>query len=416
MNSRPALLVLLSLSTLFLVADAVSAEENVKIRFKKIQLDEKFRSEGVAVGDFNNDGKQDVAAGCVWYEAPDWKMHTIANEPASGSGSMLGTPPHFKPQGYSNSFSNYADDVNGDGWMDLIVVDFPSRPTWWYENPKVEGKEWIKHLGTPVTNNESPAYADVDGDGTKDLVAAFAPSTAVANGPDRQMGYFTRGDDPNAPWKIHPVSVKAAPGCRMYYHGLGVGDVNSDGRADILCSDGWWEAPADRDAALWKFHRVGFGQAGKTANDEHLSAHLHVEDFDGDGDADVLASSPHSYGIWWHEQVGANLWKKHEIDRSYSQTHGVCVADINGDGLTDFVTGKRWWAHGGGDPGGDEPAVFCWYELSREGGKVKWIRHQFDHDSGPGTQFQVADVNRDGLIDIVTSNKKGVYVFLQERE
>jgi len=411
----------------FSFAASASADEPIKIRFKKVQLDSQFRSEGVAVGDFNKDGKNDIAAGFVWYEAPDWKMHTITSEIPSGNNAVLGKPLHYKPKGYSNSFSNYADDVNGDGWTDLIVVDFPSRPTWWFENPKEPGKEWKKHLGTPVTNNESPAYADVDGDGVKDLVAAFAPSTAVANGEERQMGYFTRGQDPTAAWKIHPVSVKGAPGCRMYYHGLGVGDVNSDGRTDILCSDGWWEAPEKLDTGLWKFHKAGFGQKGKTPQDEHLASHIHVDDFDGDGDADVLAASPHSYGIWWHEQLADGGWERHEIDTSYSQTHGVCVADINGDGLKDFVTGKRWWAHGGGDPGGGEPAVFCWYELTRQDGpdgkkpndkkkKVKWVRHQFDHDSGPGTQFQTADVDGDGLVDIITSNKKGVHYFRQVRE
>lgn len=416
MNYRPALFVLLSVSLFFAAFHGAVAEEQPKITFEKIELDTKFRSEGVAVADFNNDGEKDIAAGFVWYEAPDWKMHTIAKETASDNGSVLGTPPHYKPKGYSNSFSNFADDINGDGWIDLIVVDFPSRPTWWYENPGKEDKPWTKHLGTPVTNNESPAYADIDGDGKKELIAAFAPSTQEANGPDRQMGYFTRGDDPTAAWKIHAVSKKGAPGCMVYYHGLGVGDVNGDQRTDILCSDGWWEAPTKDEGQFWKFHLAPFGQGPPKPGEYRSAAHLHVGDFDGDGDSDVLSSSPHNYGIWWHEQTGDDEWKTHEIDNSYSQTHGLCVADINGDGLTDFVTGKRWWAHGGGDPGGGEPAVFCWYEQSRDNGQVKWIRHQFDDDSGPGTQFELADVDGDGHIDVVTSNKKGVKFFRQVRE
>ena len=85
------------------------------------------------------------------------------------------------------------------------------------------------------------------------------------------------------------------------------------------------------------------------------------------------------------------------------------LADINGDGLPDFVTGKRWWSHGGGGPGGGEPAVLHWFELKRQKGGPVWTRHQIDNNSGVGTAFEVADVDGDGLLDIVTSNKKGTF-------
>jgi hypothetical protein len=108
-------------------------------------------------------------------------------------------------------------------------------------------------------------------------------------------------------------------------------------------------------------------------------------------------------------------WVMHEIDKTDSQTHALVLTDINGDGVPDIVTGKRHWAHLAGDPGIDEPSVLCWYELQRQGGQVTWTRHDIDHDSGVGLHFQVLDINGDGLPDIVTSSKKGVYVFLQKR-
>ena len=44
--------------------------KSAKVSFKKTTLDRAFRSEGVGMGDFNNDGLLDISAGSVWYEQP----------------------------------------------------------------------------------------------------------------------------------------------------------------------------------------------------------------------------------------------------------------------------------------------------------------------------------------------------------
>ncbi len=379
---------------LFAAASPLMAED-AAIEFKKTQLDGKFRAEGVAVGDFNRDGKPDIAAGGVWYAAPDWKMHTIYDQPKQ----------EYEPKGYSDCFNAWADDINGDGWTDVLEITWPGKAAVWYENPQDKPGPWKRHVATPVASNESPQYQDVDGDGKRELIIGFAAENP--DGPDRRMGIARPQDDPDKLWTVQPISKESAANTQRYAHGLGLGDINGDGRKDVVVPQGWWEQPEDLASTDWTFHDAPLGQA---------CADMHVLDLDGDGDADVLSSSAHNYGIWWHEQLDGGKWRTHEIDKSYSQTHAMCVADINGDGLTDFVTGKRWSAHGGHDPGGNEPAVFYWYELSREDGKPKWMRHQFDHDSGPGTQFELADVNGDGLWDVVTSNKKGVHYFEQTRK
>jgi hypothetical protein len=387
---------------------ATAAAQNAgreQIAFSKTVLDPLFRSEGVAVGDFNKDGRPDIAAGTVWYEQPaaagdKWEMR-LTGEKA----------PQYDPLSYSHAFQTFADDVNGDGWADLIVVDWPGAQTWWLENPQQAGGAWKQHVLTPVTNNESPQLLHVDGDGKLDLLAAFAPDPKNFDGPERRMGFMTRASEPGQPWTIHAVSAAAAPSTNRYSHGLGLGDINGDGQKDILVPQGWWEAPASMAKRAqndpWKFHAAPLGQD---------CAQMHVFDFDGDSDSDVLSSAAHRVGMWWHEQQPEDKWQTHLIDDSITQTHALVLADINGDGLPDFVTGKRWWAHGPkGDVRPDDPAVLAWYELSRSGGKPQWTRHQIDHDSGVGTQFEVADVNRDGLLDVVTSNKKGVHYFQQSR-
>jgi hypothetical protein len=372
------------------------------VSFKRTVLDTHFRSEGVAVSDFNRDGRNDIAAGTVWYAAPDWKMQLAAEK-----------APEYDPLSYSHAFQTFADDLNGDGWTDLIVVDWPGAMTWWLENPRQAGTPWPQHILTPVTNNESPQFVDVDNDGKLDLLAAFAPDPKNFEGPERRMGFMTRTSDPRAPWKIHAVSSASAPATRRYAHGIGLGDINGDGRRDILCKEGWWEAPAVPTDGEWKFHPTNFGED---------CAQMYAFDIDGDGDSDVLSTAAHKVGMWWHEQLGEGKehsegkWQTHLIDDSFTQTHALCLADINGDNLPDFITGKRFWAHGPkGDINPGDPAVLFWFELKRAGGKPTWTPHQIDHDSGVGTQFEVADVNGDSLLDVVTSNKKGVHYFEQSR-
>jgi hypothetical protein len=381
-----------SVSIPFIKAPVFSSSE---VRFKKLVLDREFRSEGATVTDVNKDGKPDVIAGNLWYEAPDWTPREIG--PVKGFDGATG---------YSNSFVNFAADINRDGWPDQIRIDLPgTHRVVWHENPKGKNTHWVEHTIFRNACNESPVFARLDGN-KEALVFSFD---------DSQMAWYEPARDPLAEFTAHPVSEKISKdsakdhGVFRYSHGLGVGDINGDGRNDIIIKTGYWLAPQSPGQSTWKFVPANLGAD---------CAQMHVYDVNADGLADVLSSSAHNIGVWWHEQrrnpEGGSEFIAHTIDNSFSQSHALELVDINGDGLKDLITGKRFWAHGPkGDVNPGDPAVLVWFELQRKGKEVKWIKHEIDNDSGVGTQFIVADLNNDKRPDIVTSNKKGVFVFIR---
>jgi hypothetical protein len=370
-------------------APSGAARPGEAVAFRKTVVDREFRSEGVAVADVNRDGKPDILAGNFWYAAPAWKPQPI--RPAQQFDGATG---------YSNSFLNFALDVNRDGWPDQVLIGFPGDKAIWAENPRGGTSSWPEHLIWRSACNESPAFADLLGNGQPVLVFPFD---------ERQMAWYEPGTDPAAEFTSHLIGEPKAPGTQRFSHGLGVGDVNGDRRPDVLVTEGYWEAPSDPRAGTWKFVPAALGPA---------CAQMHTYDVDGDGDLDVLSSSAHNIGVWWYEQTrGASgpEFKQRVIDDSFSQSHSLALADINRDGVMDLVTGKRFWAHGpNGDVRPGDPAVLYWFELKRGGGQVTWTRHEIDHDSGVGTQFVVTDVNGDGRLDVVTANKKGVFYFEQQ--
>ena len=353
------------------------------IKFRKHILDPSFVSEGVAVGDVNKDGKTDVLAGIFWYEAPSWKKRRIHAD------TMNAVPC------YSTSFINFSLDVNNDGCIDLIRFYQPGGICMWYENPKNKKQLWKGRVILPTAGIESPAFVDVDADGKKDIICNDITL--------KQVIWLKAPVATNDTiWQRFVISSVADRATHQYTHGLGWGDINKDGRNDVIIKTGWWESPIDVKQPDWKFHEALLGED---------CANMFVLDADKDGDNDVVSSSAHKYGIWWHEQT-SNGWTNHEISKLFSQSHALACKDINADGHPDFISGKRYLAHIQGDPGTDDPSVLYWYEFV-PGKDPQWIPHMIDDNSGIGNNFQVEDINDDKLIDIIVSNKKGVFVFEQ---
>ena len=391
-----------------LCAGVCHAEESTKKLFSKNQLTDKFYSEGATIGDFNKDGKPDVAIGGFWYEGPEMKVrHQYAAEEAMTK--------EYDPNKYSENFLMYTRDVNSDGWQDIIVCGFPGKETLWYENPQGKAENWVRHVALKVTDNESPQVVDLFKDGKPALICMSGGTLGYAV-PD--------ASDFKKEWIWHPTSPKIAT-YQRFTHGIGFGDVNGDGRNDLLDKDGWYEQPEKLDGdPIWKKHAFKFAPN---------AAQMYVYDVNGDGKNDVITSIDcHGYGLVWYEQkkseAGEIAFEKHVIlgetpsDSAYninfSQMHGIAMADMFGDGLLSIVTGKRYWAHG---PKGDKepaaPAVLYVFRLVRgTNGAVDWVPYKVDDNSGVGTQVTVGNIFGGKHPDILVGNKKGGFVFTSQIE
>lgn len=416
-----------SATLVLLSACSLSAAEFKLHQFTRTQLDIHFWAEGANFGDFNGDGKMDIVAGPFWYAGPDFKVRqeyapTTRTSPAGkapfklkqADGSEKDVPGFEgglgKNNTYSDNFFAYAYDFNGDGWQDILILGFPGAESYWYENPKGTSGHWKRYLALDVTDNESPDFLDLTADGKPEIVCSSKGVYGYAQ-PDPV--------NPTAPFKWHAISPDKKYG--KFTHGLGIGDVNGDRRMDLLEKDGWWEQPTTLAGdPLWTFHAFKFSSGG--------GAQMFAYDVNGDGRNDVITSlAAHGYGLAWYEQVlenGQISFKNHtfmnkELDENtygvaFSQLHAVDLMDMDGDGLKDIVTGKRFWAHGAtGDPDPTAAAVLYWFKLVRgAGGAVDWVPHLIDNDSGVGTQVTVADLNDDQRPDVLVANKKGVHLHL----
>lgn len=389
---KPIVLILPA-GLLVLAYSAAKVPERGSAWHKRV-LTKDFLTEGLGAGDLDGDGVKDLVAGAFWFKGPDFKE------------GKLYRPGRAMPiNGYmEDSFLSWVDDVNGDGRNDILMASHPGKDMTLYINPGKEG-DWPAHRVMTEAATESPLWLDLDGDGKKELVC-------------QQGGKFGYAEvdwsDVTKPWTFVAISEKRTDS--PYTHGLGAGDLSGDGKMDIIEKQGWYEQPKE-SGGTWTFHPEPFAGPG--------GAQMLVFDADKDGDNDMITSlNGHGYGLVWYEnrrKDGKVTFERHEIlpedpgktgpgGLQFSQLHALEAGDFDNDGRMDFITGKRFWAHNGNDPGERDPALAVIFFNRKEGNGVKWDAEVVDDDSGVGCQVLAVDLDGDGKLEFAAGSKKGVHI------
>src|SRR4051812_24883837 len=227
---------LLFVSFVFFVVSSAFAQQ---VAFVPHDVNPAAEYPACGVIDVNKDGKLDIVSGGFWYEAPTWKKHFLREVEVI--------------RGRFDDYSNLEMDVNGDGWMDLVSVNYRSASIFWIEHPGEKIKSnpetpWTKHLVDNPGPMETGRLYDIDGDGRLDLLPNGTTFAAWYELQSRDQ--WSRGAD----GKPEPRFVKHDLPMEIAGHGVGFGDINGDGRGDIIGPHGWLEAPDDRRSGRWQYH------------------------------------------------------------------------------------------------------------------------------------------------------------------
>jgi hypothetical protein len=368
------------------------------------RVSDMYYSWGAAAADFNKDGVMDIVAGPYIYFGPGFTNYC----------EIFPAFPFNPSKEFTDVNCEYAFDFTGDGWPDVLTG--PPNATL-YVNPKGESRRWDKYVVVPGIQTEVTVLKDIDGSGMPALIYGKAGRLCYAK------------PDPANPTKFieHAIS---GPGYSMA-HGIGVGDINGDGRMDILNPNGWWEQPAtNADQVLWPYHPQAFGRYAHRSWNAGGAA-MAVYDVNGDGLNDVVTGlNAHGFGLAWFEQkrdasgnisfirhmISDDYSAKNAGDVTFSQPHGSTSADLDGDGVPDFIVGKRYWSHLDVefDPDPYGAPVLYWYRTVRNPkapGGAEFIPEMIHNRSGAGSDITAVDLNNDGAIDIITSTDRGTFIF-----
>jgi hypothetical protein len=375
---------------------------DARTTWKKHDINAESPFEAVGAADFDGDGQIDIFSGDSWYKAPTWERKKVREVPLNSGGN------------YHMDFGDMPMDVNGDGYTDLVTCSYFGRTVGWVQHPGADATQpWVQHDFDKAGPAEACHLIDINGDGRLDLLPSL--NNAV-------VWFDLVQQKPEVKWEKRMVGTEGVG------HGVGVGDINSDGRLDIIVPKGWWEQPKDAIKDPWMFH-ADFKLGG-------TGILILGRDVDGDKLTDVVWGMGHNYGLFWIRQLknkdGSRGWgEKQEIDAKLPEVHTLVWADVDGNGTPALITGKRVYGHEV-EPGDLDAPIVAAYRFNRK--SKAWVKDvifqgeaaknaptekkdrnalkDFARGSaGTGLYIEVRDIDKDGDLDLVCPGKSGLYLF-----
>ncbi|MBI4661409.1 MAG: VCBS repeat-containing protein [Verrucomicrobia bacterium] len=363
------------------VSDAVSAD----IPFRHIVIDRDFPMQPhcKTTGDMDGDGSVDVLAasafgrGVFWYAYPNWTKHRI------DSGSF--------------TTDMQVGDIDKDGDLDVIIPKTGIGLVW-YENPY--GKNAGQASSLPVRRASSPR----DLGGKLSLEPAHkmsAPLTWKLHKIDHEDGHDVEVGDVDGDGRldvvvrhgktrvflqINPDSWRKINIPTVGRGGTVLGDLDGDGDFDIAQNGYWLEAPADKVNAPWPRHEIATGWPDDCG--------VHIVDLNRDGRLDMLMAPAETHGrLSWFEAADPKTgpWKEHVIDDKVTHIHTFKTGDVDRDGNLDVVTAEMEQS--------PEKRVTVYYNRGRA---LKWLLQVVGRSGSHN--LRLADIGNDGDLDIIGAN------------
>lgn len=342
--------------------DAGQDQDHPRLDFKRFAVDSGSPGAnpwGKAAADLNDDQYLDLIVGnhgehsLTVYYGPSWAKDILV------SGQAFATDVEIA-------------DINGDGQLDIVTIT--DEQLLWFRSPY-----WTQNV---IAQREfhDIQLADLDADGRIDVVAR--DQSAFGGDGDRVWIYYQQ--DANQ-WAQNSYAVPSG-------EGLALGDLNQDGRLDIVVNSEWLENAGGRS---WTAHR--YSESWLWPNTV-----IALGDLNGDGLEDILLTpselAGQQYRVSWFENIGhaKQIWPEHVIDDNVEAVlHSAAIGDVDLDGDHDVLVAAM---HQGENP--DLVTVY----ISDNNGR-DWSRRTVDNIGSHGAKF--VDVDGDGDLDIFGANWEG---------